>query len=876
MTGLLIFFRMAVIEAVVVAAIERQGLTPISLQVQRADISGLTLNSVRLKEADLGAKSVEVTFSPSSLREGRVYSITINELALVGSWSEDGISFGLLNDFIEEQLAQDAGTTATELPFNQLQMVETAVTITHPVGPINLAADININTSDQDFAVRANSTLNGPGLKAEIAFDGTVSDGAWLRALGAGKLSLKAENFVAPGLSAPIAADLELNAIAQDGDFSFRSAKELTISAPWPFSMGGLEDGKKTFELSLQTHEPGSPFLRLAAEDDLYRATVDIDALWDTPIGGGSATVAGKTSLSSIGIIEDFSFERLKLQIHGTPTPAGVLWANISGDQLRGESGTAEGRISLSGRLVDGGLGDISFEQIDMDAATKVGFEGTTLTFSLSELAGRISSGRYANQVQLDEPLQFSLVDQAPKAQFLTLELDPNKTTVGTFETAVQVKAPKTGVLDLDSELFINTSIPRLSLSGSWTRSNDQLELKADVQDADIQSDSVALTKISASIVGTADRYSGVLSSSIKILDARPNSIAAVVKSDLKYEDNSYIIKGVTETPLGKKLGEHTLTYQPDMQTGHLSAQIGPVVLGGAGLSPSDLRPFALPFTPTAGEFAANIDMPIGANSTGAQNGSIYVKDLELEAPSYAVRLMNAAVDLTSVWPVKTDGSQTVAIGLLQAGVPVTNVLATFDIQSSEALDITEIDMTFAEGRLQGGPFSINLAGQSTAASLQVSGVSLPALASLSTLEGLDASGDLSGQIPLRLTPNGILIDHGTLTTSGPGYVRYKPGQTAGALDGTQASQGGMGLALQALENFQYDSIVVTVSGSVLEELEASLAIKGRNPNLYNGYPIDFNLNLSGELANVIQGSLAGYRVPETIKRQLLTFPQSP
>jgi hypothetical protein len=88
--------------------------------------------------------------------------------------------------------------------------------------------------------------------------------------------------------------------------------------------------------------------------------------------------------------------------------------------------------------------------------------------------------------------------------------------------------------------------------------------------------------------------------------------------------------------------------------------------------------------------------------------------------------------------------------------------------------------------------------------------------------------------------------------------------------------QGGMALALQALEDFQYESIAVKVSGSAQKDLETELAIKGTNPALYDGYPIDFNLNLSGELANVIRDSMVGYRVPETIKQQLMAFPSPP
>ena len=165
---------------------------------------------------------------------------------------------------------------------------------------------------------------------------------------------------------------------------------------------------------------------------------------------------------------------------------------------------------------------------------------------------------------------------------------------------------------------------------------------------------------------------------------------------------------------------------------------------------------------------------------------------------------------------------------------------------------------------------SLWLDGRETRATLTVADVNLPDVARLSWLIGLDAIGTLSGRIPIRMKAGDVLIEAGILNTDGPGSIRYLPDPATSSM---ASSQSGMTLAMQALENFQYESIKVTVSGSVKQELEADLAIKGRNPSLYGGYPIDFNLNLSGELANIIRSSMTGYRVPETIKRQLMAFP---
>ncbi len=50
--------------------------------------------------------------------------------------------------------------------------------------------------------------------------------------------------------------------------------------------------------------------------------------------------------------------------------------------------------------------------------------------------------------------------------------------------------------------------------------------------------------------------------------------------------------------------------------------------------------------------------------------------------------------------------------------------------------------------------------------------------------------------------------------------------------------------------------------------------VKGRNPDFYGGYPVEFNLNISGKLGQILDRSLAGYRIPENIRKSLGSFAQ--
>jgi hypothetical protein len=133
----------------------------------------------------------------------------------------------------------------------------------------------------------------------------------------------------------------------------------------------------------------------------------------------------------------------------------------------------------------------------------------------------------------------------------------------------------------------------------------------------------------------------------------------------------------------------------------------------------------------------------------------------------------------------------------------------------------------------------------------------------------LTATGTLAGRIPITLDKGEAVIENGVLAASGPGVLRYKPAQVPAALQG-----GGQGveLMLQALTDFHYDALSLTLDRAADGETKIGLHIKGNNPAVYSGYPLAFNLNLSGKLDRIVRDSLKGYRVPDTIQRKMLEF----
>lgn len=112
----------------------------------------------------------------------------------------------------------------------------------------------------------------------------------------------------------------------------------------------------------------------------------------------------------------------------------------------------------------------------------------------------------------------------------------------------------------------------------------------------------------------------------------------------------------------------------------------------------------------------------------------------------------------------------------------------------------------------------------------------------------LSGTGTLNGKLPLRLTSDTIEVSGGVLEGAVPGVLRYQ---------GPVADD--ENIAFKALRNMLYHSLQAKVNYRPNGEYQIGLRMEGKNPQLLSGHPVAFNLNLSGQLPELLQkGILAG------------------
>jgi hypothetical protein len=328
------------------------------------------------------------------------------------------------------------------------------------------------------------------------------------------------------------------------------------------------------------------------------------------------------------------------------------------------------------------------------------------------------------------------------------------------------------------------------------------------------------------------------------------------------------------EARISRTAGEPVLTLQgrQDLARGEGQAQLklSPLTFAPGKLQPAGLAPvLGQRLRDVTGKIALDGKVSWGKDHQVQADLALLLDSLGFTAGPARFEQVNGVVHVDRLWPPTTPTGQQLAIGLLDLGLPLTDGLIGFRIEPDETLAVEQLHWSFAGGTVSAQPFRVGSATSDIKVTLTANGLDLSQLFALTRLDGLSGEGRIHGSLPVRVKDGVAVIEGGELETDQPGWLRYRPATPPGAL---QAGGANMNLLLQALENFHYEALKITLDGRTDATMQIKLHLRGANPDLYGGYPIEFNLNLQGDLANILRSGLATYQIPEHIREQMQGF----
>ncbi len=254
-----------------------------------------------------------------------------------------------------------------------------------------------------------------------------------------------------------------------------------------------------------------------------------------------------------------------------------------------------------------------------------------------------------------------------------------------------------------------------------------------------------------------------------------------------------------------------------------------------------------------AGQFSGLSEVPrvVASGRVGVTDGTEHYDDM-------------MATGIRTELPITIDGDVVhvgpgeAQLAAVEVGVPVTGV--HFQLDS----DLTVTTITDVKATVLGGEVRVERLvydGETADFAVQVEGLPVAAIVAL---EGEDIVGDgiLDGVLPVTLVVAGVSVVGGRLAARPPGgRLSYR-----GSLPATNPA---LDLAVRALRNFQYSKMDVEVNLSPAGALGLLVKLQGRSPDVEQGRPIHFNLNVSEDIPALLESLRASEEMTDRIQQRL-------
>jgi hypothetical protein len=835
------------------------------------ELTGLALGG----HADQRVGRLRIDYRPSDLLRGRIQQLSVEGVTLRGRIDQDGVRL----EGLDPMAAGAVGPTQlppVPIP-ERVSARDVRLELATPLGLLSvpLEAELRPETDRAAFvleAARAELAAPAGQLRADLRIEGEMPlDPQRLagQTTASGRLQLRAEGLSLPGVASGLdgagelafvvegahlqaslsRTHLQLDAIAPEWN-----AVTVLLPAPWQFELTrpvGISVSFRAEEILWQ----GSGELALATAGPHLSAALSATLAMDSDRQVREVVVPdAEINLRDAGWV-DLRLDRASIRAQGAGSLEeweGTLDLDLAGagapwPGLALEAGTAQAALDV--RFAAGRLGFLAREQGALQVgalkwADDVRLDGLKVYVQPSStplLSADVADGAIAWQQHLQASLP------AFEVAIMTGEA-PVRLTAEAEALQIELAGDADG---LDGG--------RVVLSGGAIESPAH-QLRASGIGAEAHLSAGGLDpgrpipiSVGAIVHGGAPPWSAPLR-----LQGSVQPEGDRVTFDAKLAHTA----GAVEM---RVRGQHDLASAK----GHAQVALPPVDLAPGRLQPGQLSPWLGDMVEeVSGRLALDGTLGWGAGDRLGADLDLLVDGLAFTAGPARFEQVNGVIALDELMPPSTPPGQQLAVGLVDIGLPLSDGLLTFDLEPGQ-LVMEQLRWRFAEGRIRAAPFTIGSEEIQFSTTLTAERLQLDEIFALAQLDGLTGEGTMHGTLPITVTGSEAIVEGGELVSDRPGWVRYRPDQAPQAL---QAAGQNVNLLLQALENFRYEELRLTIDGRTDGEMDVGLHLKGANPDLYDGYPIEFNLTLEGALADVVRAGLAGYQIPERIREQMQGF----
>lgn len=303
---------------------------------------------------------------------------------------------------------------------------------------------------------------------------------------------------------------------------------------------------------------------------------------------------------------------------------------------------------------------------------------------------------------------------------------------------------------------------------------------------------------------------------------------------------------------LGEGVGAHNIKSA----TGDAVFTFNRLEFAPGGLQPDVLAPVLkgiIGLTQGAADGVARFTWAPGGIGSAA---NISFDNLTFRGPGLTVTRtagVNGDISFSSLWPVATDGAQSVTVGGVDFGaLQLENGEIVFDMPGDDTLLVERAIFPWFGGQIGVRDARATFTGGNALAALRVETVDLKQVLEFVDVDGLSGEGALNGELPLVIENSRASFVDGRLSADGPGRISYVGKAGAAAAEAGGDAQ----IAFDVLRDLRYEKLSVLIDGPLDGRLAFRINFEGTGEVSLSGaqgrVPVKYNINLDAALLDLL------------------------
>jgi len=424
----------------------------------------------------------------------------------------------------------------------------------------------------------------------------------------------------------------------------------------------------------------------------------------------------------------------------------------------------------------------------------------------------------------------------------------------------------------------ITTPEARIQVQRTDTNTPMQFFIAAPI--ADVQTQLVTASAIRVEAAGEPDKYTLRYSPGeagkgrVKFAgDAIPR---LPMTGQVNFEDGAFKGTAVTTLPL---TDDTPINISYVFRNGQGTAD---VVIPELRFTPKGLQPQYLvsalkgKIAEVQGLVQANIKLAFAAGQPLQSSGTAKIIDMNFGTLPGPLTGVNTEMSFSNMFPLQSEGRQTLTVDRFDPGFPLENGVIEFEM-IPDGVRVYSARWPLGDGFFSLDPFDWLYSNAVNRVVMRIENVSIGEFLKDVGDGDLRATGDIEGTLPIVLSGVDVRVENGELWVKDGGVIQYKSKQldSISQLDGTNekavaAMRAGnyRDAAFEALKNFEYKELRVKIDGALDGPIDVFLKADGKNDDVLGGQPFLFNINLQGELLNILRSFNTNAQIKAELARK--------